>query len=107
MPGTLRAALPVGAGATSVVVMGSQHDEVASLLATFTDGLYRSEDSGENWLPVTLPVGADARPSWLSSVGSSVLVAGRSCLALSEDAGTSWQSLPLPPDRYFPGLYDN
>jgi hypothetical protein len=91
----------VSLAASSVGLVG-QPAETTSLLATFADSLYRSDDSGATWQPVELPSSADGSPASTSlvatAVGSSrvVVAAGGSALALSLDGGETWQAVPLP-----------
>jgi photosystem II stability/assembly factor-like uncharacterized protein len=87
--------------ASSVAIVETSAGQPA-LLAAFADGVYRSLDVEAGWQPVAVPGHGDARPSRLSALGDGtagsplVLAAGPRLLALSEDGGDSWRSLPLP-----------
>lgn len=92
---------------SSVILVAPKRGSAVApaIYATFSDGLYLSDDLGAMWRRVELPVTSTTAPSFVSCTESSgdvppMLVAcGRGCLLLSRDGGESWQPLPLPPDR--------
>jgi photosystem II stability/assembly factor-like uncharacterized protein len=94
--------------AASSVAIVPASDRAPTLLATFGDGLYRSDDTGSSWRRVVLPGASEAGPSSLSVAGGPglstssvrpVLTAGGSGLHLSVDGGASWRAIPRPDSR--------
>lgn len=63
--------------------------------AATSGGLYRSLDAGKSWMALPLPGNRDVVAFDVD--GSLMLAAGRNSVVMSQDGGSTWKEITLPP----------